>query len=1529
MNSAKRRLIAFLLFLSVLVSLLSVYSFAADSRVGESEGESTDALTVVYNRGFEEGWDYTNGLKNAVVGASKYAIEYTRLSPSFYDYYLKVTVGDSAADYLEIDAGDKISPEGKTFIAFDFFAEAGTDIVGAVNAYTAGEGAERSVVYLLSFSDGDIYLLGERVGEADGEWHHVGIEFDFGYAEGATDEYAVRAYYGDKTVSRTESADVFGISALRIGAAADAEASRAGQSYLLDDIQLYYGADNFTNIKSLGAGSAVDASLPRDFEVISGTGGGSTSGLLGGQPQLDRTDKLDGVEVLFNRHFGDGWDYTNGFPEYAIKNNLRNNIFELRYDYDYDINKSNNYANHYLYMEKAAQTHGFLFFGRGSGSGGELLSEGTGKLFFEFDMKTCANSDFDPIITSHFTTGGFGLMSTKGGKLILLGTEVGDVGEQWLHIAFEIDFDYGEREIGEGSEAVLFTAYYGDTTGSVSMVYEPNKAKGETNILNTFRMQMGYNGNSSHLGKWIAFDNIQLYYGGESFANIPSDNYGTLVDDELVKDFGTGTEGGVSISSIYDSSLTMKVGSYWSLLRGKQTALLTTADGKHFGEPVKIDGEVMVPLQPLLDFIGATVWYPDDEGQAFEIYFGGQHTRISLGSEVALIGGKRVKLTAPAAVVGSDDMKYIVIAMDDIETVFPGYYVTWDDMGLFTVSVHKNFIDRSMSGAVDTMVSVMRRFLFETATGEEIYNMALEKTGFDHPYLFADQAKFDELRAVYNSVPGDEEYDPLLISYIGDIIEQAMPLYTEYGRAKFDESGRYAGLASLPINTNYTTNPGGNGYDVGGRLNLIYQDSYTGLLDVFAFAVQMTRDYDMAAFLLDWVAAFCDEELWPHWGSAHFLNPSESSEKMAVAYDWCYDMWMEIDPDKCAAVAEGIYRNAIHHAYINCNNLPVEHRSLAWTSATGHCVRYNVTTNNWNQVCSAAMTMDILAIMPTLVSGTKAYEESLFVISDNLKNSIQHSMHLFAPDGSYAESSGYGDATIRTFYQMVAALVSTTGRDFGYMDTWAMDKYFYFALNIETPGYVGWPYHDDSLGELESQMLFFYAQQTGDHMLAEIRKLQQQNGKGTYLWDAIYYYKTDTAEDIKLDITYYMEGLDAFTVRSSWEADAMFAGIMGESNGGTLSHVQIDSGNWVYYNKGIFWFTDFGMEQYTAYQPSGINGDYMYRRTGEGHNVVVVTGSSDIPSGQLKNGNGVMTDHFTNEHGAYAIIDNTSAYGDICRTAERGMLVTNDYKTVVIQDKLMFNTMTSVAWIAHFQTGFSSWYGTVTGFEVDSSGKTAYLQGMNLDGEEYTLRVTLITGILGAKFEVWDAGQSDFALTKTYRPGENEALGGTKESSRDGYRRLVVTAKPRTEIELSVVIELIDPEDEVEVGYKKVDMHKWVPEADTREGGYVSEDAEQTVGTQRSKNAGNLYGYVDTLESYDTGDDFLGKNIEGVYMMLGNVQYLLDTYGRDYKQYTSATMLERIAAFDRYRAIYDGYVKNAVKGEAAASEMVGKLLGLK
>lgn len=637
--------------------------------------------------------------------------------------------------------------------------------------------------------------------------------------------------------------------------------------------------------------------------------------------------------------------------------------------------------------------------------------------------------------------------------------------------------------------------------------------------------------------------------------------------------------------------------------------------------------------------------------------------------------------------------------------------------------------------------------------GNELCDI-LRKRGNTHPFVFGTQDIFDRLRDIYSKKEGE------LYGYIDALVKRA-DKYLEYFPA-LNENGD--GLVSEIPETGY----GESEYDVGGRHS--HSEGRLNELAHVAFAYQMTQD-ERYARLAYYCALGVINRL--HWGPGHFLNCSGAAGRLVMVYDWLYNAWKSLKLDT-GAIKRGIYTQGLHHGYnsaiYDSCDFPSPKQGTGW--------RFKLKPDNWNSVCNSGMILGSLCLLaedPDGAVNAEEYEKIKELLGACITSTMQPSLVFtqYAPDGSYVESNSYWAYGTTNLVSTMSALYDSLGTDLGLHNACGFDKTCYYAINTESADFVGWNYHDGGLGGQDTSCFNQIATISGDLALYAIREDQLKRGKGVSLFDLIYH-PAVRGKSIpalsSLPHDYAMTGIDAFTVRSGWESGSLFAGIIGGANPSGGSHNQLDSGAFVYHNLGKLWFTDLGSDYYNSVgidNGLGYFSNYaLYRRNAEGNNTLCLR---SLPYGQLMSGRGVMSEVFSSDKKSYAIIDNETVYGsDKVKYARRGMLLTNNRRTLVIKDEVEFTATESAFSTAHFESDKIS-------AKVAEDGKGCVLT--HKDGEK--IYVTLLgDGIL----ELTDC-------EKGLLDGTAPAHG---ELSRENYGRIVVKYDNVKSINSALVIDTED-----------------------------------------------------------------------------------------------------------------------------------------
>ena len=1245
--------------------------------------------------------------------------------------------------------------------------------------------------------------------------------------------------------------------------------------------------------------------------------------------------KPDDIELFYNRNFEEGWDVSNGLILQTTKHSIV-------LDYEEAADSSYNYFVRYTLGNDTVATTAELTTDKNYAKEGLTI--------FKFDIMADDAFDVGQILkvkTDSSATDQISLLYLKPDGLYAFSgandNKLADISNDWTTVTLVFDWnDETKFKCTAYSESGAVVSYEQDYT----MKDGAAVGGGIQSLYIGFCDKVSEEDAANRDGKGFCLDNMEFYQSPKITGPIDlskllfSDTakYGTRVDSlakktvRIYKDTSDKT-----IAQILKDAISMKVGVTTALYGDYK------ADISDYCAPTVVDGKVMIPVQAFLDFIGLPIYMHPDK-QSFDITTGSTATYLTLGRKSATVDGKLVSLeVAPGFIKNAAGEDVLVISIDDIDDIFPGYAVTYDKMGLIIIHEASYGADGELVPVVTRkenlpeMLELMKKFVFATvdtdrvddsyyATGYKVYEDVKAattvkdgetETSFNHPYIYTNQAGFDKLNTVYTADDGDATAK----LYIAKMLDKADKVFADTAEVDAN-SGAYLGIkeGKAPFNPffdgkNPDVYPGtvkdtDDGYN--DASNDLYEiEAYTENLVYLALAYQVTRNDKYALLAYDYTIAFNE---WKHWAPGYFVNCATAAQNIAISYDWLYNAYVRLEKD-VDAIAQMIYDKAITQGY---NSVTGEF--CDYPRSEGYGDQYNTRADSWNSIGTAGMVIASLVVMDYAdrVGNYDYMQKMFYLVGNSLINLGENGLDWYAPDGAYIESTTYWAKATNALMQLVMALDSAAGTDYGFAGTWGLESTFYFALQMENADGEDWNYHEDGAGSVagadvpgvDTQIFFFAGKALGDDKLIAIRQKQLANNKKEVsLYDVLFYPYDGVSADTTLELDYYGEGNDSFISRDSWESGALYTGIMAGMNGYTpytdssagsdiVGH--IDSGNFIYQNKGVDWIIDLGSDYYTSYSYFGAYRYRFYRNSGEGNNVLVLTSQEGaVPYGQRADSAGDIYDVFIdpNGKGGYALIDNSSVYfydSLYPVTAYRGMLVTNDKKTVVIQDEVGFGKFEAATWIAH----------TAEKIQLDASGKVAYIS-KSVDGMELILRATLVSsGAYTFSLDRDDKGN----LTKNVL---NSTTNSGTEKSRDGITRLLINTGDTIGFSAAVVFEIVPYLGYADgVGYTWVDMNRWNTLFTE------SEDSSDIV------RRGTPVRSSITGDSNDAGfllDEDLAftTELEKFYIHLANIAYTLKTFTPETFIADDATLasayenyLDYLEEYEEYMEYINDYVDN-------------------
>lgn len=413
---------------------------------------------------------------------------------------------------------------------------------------------------------------------------------------------------------------------------------------------------------------------------------------------------------------------------------------------------------------------------------------------------------------------------------------------------------------------------------------------------------------------------------------------------------------------------------------------------------------------------------------------------------------------------------------------------------------------------------------------------------------------------------------------------------------------------------------------------------------------------------------------YPDWNpDREYLNTAEMGCAMAIGYDWIYDY---MTPAQREVVRESIVKFCLNTAKSAYEN------DKWWTYSIG----------NWNAVCAGGVTVAALGV----------FEDEPFLASEVIQyalRSVEYNLSNYYPDGSYEEGLGYWRYATDYLVNMMASLEGVLGTDYGMFCSNSLDTTGFLPLAFTGP--VGtFNFHDGTGGNDAAHMSWFAKKIDSPGLMGQRRNMMVQQkfspGYKDLLW-----YDPDWADPAGVDValdTYY-ERIQTCFVHENWDSTALFTGLHGGWN--NVSHAHYDSGTFNIDANGEHWIIDLGQDTLAYNLPAGMLKSDVYGVRTEGHNCVVINPGMD--AGQPEDSYAAITKIESKPKGMYAVIDLKDAYRDHVSSYQRGLMMTDNRKFIMVQDEIVNKQPSTVYWSAH----------TKANIEVAEDGKSAILTQNN------------------------------------------------------------------------------------------------------------------------------------------------------------------------------------------------------------------------
>ncbi|RYD37321.1 MAG: heparinase [Verrucomicrobiaceae bacterium] len=510
------------------------------------------------------------------------------------------------------------------------------------------------------------------------------------------------------------------------------------------------------------------------------------------------------------------------------------------------------------------------------------------------------------------------------------------------------------------------------------------------------------------------------------------------------------------------------------------------------------------------------------------------------------------------------------------------------------------------------MIRLLLPLLFLLA-GWAMGGVSLDKLP-PHPRLFADAARFDEIKRQVAGEGLAREFFLVLKTRADSLLKQK-PV-----------ERIMTGKRLLPVSRQ--------------ALECITVSAMVGKLENNA------RYKERAIAEMRALAGFTD------WNQPHFLDVAEATFAMGVGYDWLYDDLTPADRD---LISGAIIEKGLKASLISRNG-----KDPFWVSGT----------NNWNQVCHSGMTIGALAVAerdPALAAG----------MVDRAIENLQYAAKAYAPDGIYPEGPGYWSYGTGFHVALVDALRTSLGDTYGLERFPGFLKTADFMVQMCSPAGTYYNFSDNTRNRDFETPLFWFARELKrpgllDPDLAILRGLKAKPGKLDRLMPlALVWWDGKAAQAGESPPTSWTGAgkVPLAVFRERWgDRDAAFVAFKGGRP--AISHGHMDVGSFVFEKDGVRWAEDPGLQSYNTLESRGIDlwnskqdsQRWKVFRLGSGaHNIPRFNGAD-----QLVEGTAEVVKSVTDKR--LMVLDLTSLYAGAVGTSRRGLRMMPD-GSVIIRDE--------------------------------------------------------------------------------------------------------------------------------------------------------------------------------------------------------------------------------------------------------------------
>lgn len=647
-----------------------------------------------------------------------------------------------------------------------------------------------------------------------------------------------------------------------------------------------------------------------------------------------------------------------------------------------------------------------------------------------------------------------------------------------------------------------------------------------------------------------------------------------------------------------------------------------------------------------------------------------------------------------------------------------GKYVYEDERGFVLISDKtRNYSNSDNIKTNLEDIDIIYRYLqFERPSGEKLYSDFLENSGEARPRLFI---KKDEVALLRQKV----DKSPQVKTVFGELLTAC---------------DKY--LVSKP--TEYVIPDGLRLFTSCEKVKHILMDLGVAYLitDDVKYADRMWTELENCLSWKDWNI------------KNHFLDSGEIGPGIAFAYDVLSDYLTDEQKAFIRTKTTGLYLDYAVGVFTG---------ESAYTAFDGR-----QTGSNWGAVNSTSMLLCALSFM-----GDEPYDSPLMekcrFIAKNALQSLEYPIGSMFPDGNVNEGLGYWEYYVEHLSWSINALVNMCGSDYsllsapGYREAADTAMYLQTVNGVFNYGAMG------TTGTISPPEMFLISKFYNNSALMQLAEANRKNIKASAdaaCWILWYEPSDETVDLNSYPLDKYFTGQRITAMRSGWNADSAYVGIVGGFN--AEDGAQFDKGSFIFEQSGVRWLEDMGKgNQNVEGGYYGKDGWTLYIKRTEGHNSLVINPAAPDP-GQLPYGEADNIRMESKPKGAITVMNLSEVYADEVTSYTRGFMLGEDRETLVVQDEAELIKPGSELYYS-FHT-----YGTVT---LNADGKSAVI---TRNGKQ--LKVEFISD--AAEWHL-ETSKADAMFPENVR---------SNEYSREGINKLVFKGKASGKLNISVKFTPVD-----------------------------------------------------------------------------------------------------------------------------------------